>query len=162
MTFDELVARAASEPNRVVEVGTAAERRPQQTGHVFGAPIDPTRLEAWSRQWPQHPLPEDLQDLLRRANGIHLWADLDTGRAYEGLAPLEEWDLARRTMWGVDASPDMLGDEYRVTASIHVGRDAGYALIDTSRLHQMFCLSITRDGDRSTVTPKLIGVIFVD
>jgi hypothetical protein len=28
-------------------------------------------------------------------NGIHLWADLDTGRAYEGLAPLEEWELLR-------------------------------------------------------------------
>lgn len=54
-------------------------------------------------RWPRHPLPQDLVELVMRANGIHLWADLDDGRAYEGLAPIEEWDLARVKMWGSGA-----------------------------------------------------------
>src|SRR5262249_174438 len=49
---------------------------------------------------------------LLRINGIHLCADAKSGRASVGLAPLAEWDLARRKMYGPDASPDLLGDEY--------------------------------------------------
>jgi len=63
---------------------------------------------------------------LLRVNGIHLWADLDTGRSYEGLAPLEEWDLARRTLWGSDDHSDWLGDEY-VAMSYHM--DSGAFLV---------------------------------
>ena len=62
------------------------------------------------RDWPRHPLPGDLQELLQHADGLHLWADLDTGRSYQGLAPIAEWELARTRMWGSDADPDSLGD----------------------------------------------------
>jgi hypothetical protein len=57
-------------------------------------------------------LPDDLVALLGRANGIHLWADLDTGRVYEGLAPLAEWRVARQRMWGDDVDPALLPDRY--------------------------------------------------
>jgi hypothetical protein len=63
-------------------------------------------------RWPRHPLPNHLADLVSRANGIHLWADLETGRAYEGLAPLDEWGLARVKMGGRDDSPASLRDQY--------------------------------------------------
>ena len=62
--------------------------------------------------WPKHPLPPDLQKLLRSADGLHLWADLDVGRSYQGIAPIADWQLARTRMWGSDADPDLLGDEY--------------------------------------------------
>jgi hypothetical protein len=47
-----------------------------------------------------------------QVNGIHLWADLETERSYAGLAPLEEWDLARVKMWGRQADPAALGEPY--------------------------------------------------
>ena len=43
---------------------------------------------------------ERLRALVEHTNGIHLWANLETGRSYEGLAPIEEWDLAREKMPG--------------------------------------------------------------
>lgn len=47
-----------------------------------------------------------------RANGIHLWADLESGRAYEGLAPLAEWRVARQKLWGEHADAAQLADRY--------------------------------------------------
>ncbi len=77
--------------------------------------------------------------LLRQANGIHLCAYLDYGRSYEGLAPLDEWQLARTKMWGSDASPDLLGDCYLAlsyhadgSAFIVLNADTGqYFLMDS-------------------------------
>ena len=99
----------------------------RRRGHVFGVPVDPAYLQEWIRRWPQHPLPEDLKCLLLRANGIHLWADLDTCRAYEGLAPLEEWQRARNAMWGEDASPGLLENEY-LAISYHTDGAAYWVL----------------------------------
>jgi hypothetical protein len=76
-------------------------------------------------------LPPDLQALLLRVNGIHLWAALDSGRAYQGLAPLDEWDLARTTMWGPDADRDLLSDEY-LTLSYHTDGSAYVVLKATT------------------------------
>jgi hypothetical protein len=39
-------------------------------------------------------LPADLHQLLLHADGVHFWADLDHGRAYFGIAPLDEWQDA--------------------------------------------------------------------
>ena len=103
MTFDELLERAATEPNRTSEreirVPSAdlmnevraaggiridalladprhtTRRRTFRSGHVFGRPVSPTELDLWQAAWSRHRLPEDLVALLRRANGIHLWAD---------------------------------------------------------------------------------------
>lgn len=40
-------------------------------------------------------LPADLRALILQVNGIHLWANGETGRAYFGLAPIEEWEPLR-------------------------------------------------------------------
>jgi hypothetical protein len=53
-----------------------------------------------------------------RVNGIHLWANVQTGRAYTGLAPIEEWDLARLRMYGHAAERSLLEDRY-VALSYH-------------------------------------------
>ncbi len=140
MTFDELLARMRAEPNRTIErdvrvqspelaeeLRTAGgmrvdalladprqttERRTFRMGHLVGAPVSAEELAQWQAAWPTHRLPDDLGALLGRANGIHLWADLDQGRAYEGLAPLAEWRTARQRMWGDDADPALLPDRY--------------------------------------------------
>jgi hypothetical protein len=140
MTFDELLGRVASEPSRTeerdVDVATpellreleqrpgmllaefvadprkTRERRTLRTGHVLGPPLTVDAIRSWQLQWRRHPLPNDLIALLLRVNGIHLWADLDTGRAYEGLAPLAEWDIARAKMYGPAAPAESLGDQY--------------------------------------------------
>jgi hypothetical protein len=88
------------------------ERRVPRTGHVLGPPLSQATIENWMRDWPKHPLPKDLQNLLRHVDGLHLWADLDAGRSYQGIAPLADWQLARTRMWGSDSEPDPLGDEY--------------------------------------------------
>ena len=88
------------------------ERRTFRTGHLLGPPVSSEELEQWRAAWPRHRLPQDLVALLGRANGIHLWADLDKGRAYEGLAPLAEWRVARQKMWGDHADPALLPNRY--------------------------------------------------
>jgi hypothetical protein len=140
MTFDELLAWIATEPSRTFErdvrVPTAelmkelraaggmrvdvmladprhtTERRTFRMGHLLGAPVSAEQLAQWQAAWPSHQLPDDLVALLRRANGIHRWADLDTGRAYEGLAPLADWRVARQRMWGDDVDRALLADRY--------------------------------------------------
>jgi len=140
MTFDDLLALVAAEPKRTFErdVGVPSaelmnevraaggmrvdlltadpryttERRTLHVGHLLGAPVSEVELAQWRAAWPNHRLPDDLVALLRRANGIHLWADLDEGRAYQGLAPLAEWRAARHRMWGDDADPTILPDRY--------------------------------------------------
>jgi hypothetical protein len=79
---------------------------------VLGPGASAEELAAWQARWPHHPLPSDLVLLLSQVNGIHLWADDETGRSYEGLAPLDEWDLARLKMWGREADPASLPDRY--------------------------------------------------
>lgn len=140
MNLEELLARVSTEPHRVeerevdvpapesiryLEKGGAMlltdflsdprktrARRTFRRGHVLGPPLTADTLVEWQRRWPRHVLPPDLPSLLLRVDGIHLWADLDTGRAYEGLAPLAEWDLARVKMWGPSADPDLLPERY--------------------------------------------------
>jgi hypothetical protein len=157
MTFDELLERIATEPNRTsereVRVPSAelmkklhaaggmrldalmadprhtTERRTFRTGHLVGPPLSSAELEQWRAAWPQYRLPDDLVALLRRANGIHLWADLDEGRAYEGLAPLGEWRVARKKMWGDDADPALLPDRY-LALSYHAD-GAAFVVLDT-------------------------------
>lgn len=88
------------------------ESRTFRTGHVLGPPATPEALADWQRRWPRYPLPTDLRMLISQVDGIHLWADLDTGRSYEGLAPLQEWEPARTKMYGPDAEEGALADKY--------------------------------------------------
>jgi len=161
MTFDELLERIATEPNRTsereVRVPSAelmneirvaggvrvdvlmadprhtTEHRTFRTGHLLGPPVTSAELEQWRGAWPRHRLPDELVALLRRANRIHLWADLDEGRAYQGLAPLGEWRLARQKMWGEPADPALLAVRY-LALSYHAD-DAAFVVLDTKSGH---------------------------
>src|SRR5437762_2977974 len=97
MTFDDLLQAARADTHHQ---------------HVFGQPLVEQEVTDWLQRRPNYRLPNDLVALLRKANGIHLCADSATGRAYEGLAPLSEWSLARNAMWGPDADPASLGDDF--------------------------------------------------
>lgn len=97
----------------------SGQRRVIRLGHILGPPASAATLSTWLERWPRHPLPPDLKSLVARANGIHLWANLDTGRSPHGIAPLEEWDLARVKMYGEGATHALLADRY---LAIHTTR----------------------------------------
>jgi len=125
MTIDEFVRMAAAQSvvneQRIVDVwgpelkALVAERKamtfseisthPDQRketrtfrrGHVLGPGLRADAIESWQRKWPSHVLPPDLAQLLSRVNGIHLWADLDSQKAYFGILPLEEWQHASQS-----------------------------------------------------------------
>lgn len=88
------------------------EQRIFRYRHILGPPASPHAIEEWRKQRASHPLPADLVALVERINGIHLWANLETGRSYVGLAPIEEWDLARVKMYGATAGKGLLDDRY--------------------------------------------------
>ena len=75
------------------------ERRTLRWGHLLGPGADVSRISAWLEGDPRRQLPTDLLGLLGRVDGIHLWADLEEGRAYSGIAPLEEWIEAGASEW---------------------------------------------------------------
>jgi hypothetical protein len=153
MTLDELINNVACEPPQTITLSTSVlaparleavkrkggmlltellagaplgEPRTARYGHILGPPASAETLKVWRERFPHHPLPVDLQELVTHVNGIHLWADLATGRSYHGLAPLEEWDLARLKMFGEKADPHLLHDCY-VAMSYH--RDAGAFIV---------------------------------
>ena len=101
----------------------------KRVGHRLGAALSEGELDAFKRRFPGRELPADLLALLGRWNGIHLWADVDSGRAYEGLAPLQEWDLARRAMWGQDGAPESLADRY--LALSYQADNSSFVVLDT-------------------------------
>jgi hypothetical protein len=176
MTFDELLQLVKSEPPVTYEMDVSVpsaelleelhrrrgmplteftkdprrtrERRTFREGHVLGTAASADELDDWQRRWPAHPLPADLRALLLRANGIHLWADLDTGRAYAGLAPLGEWDLARRFLWGPESTSEMLHDRY-LGISYHSDNSARVAL-DVER-RRYFLLDACGADDKSPI-----------
>ncbi|MFT3768647.1 MAG: hypothetical protein QM820_24640 [Minicystis sp.] len=90
----------------------SGQRRVIRLGHILGPPASAATLSTWLERWPRHPLPTDLKTLVARLNGIHLWAYLDTGRSPQGIAPLEEWNLARVKMYGEGSSHPLLTDQY--------------------------------------------------
>ena len=140
MDIDELIARVDSEPERTVTVhvwkpppevlrkatqpgglsltelaaarGNEGERREVRYRHVLGPPSPAGAIDAWLAQHPAYRLPADLRSVVERTNGIHLWANAESRRAYVGLAPIEEWDVARVRMYGPEADPALLDDRY--------------------------------------------------
>jgi hypothetical protein len=143
MNFDDLASAIRSELTRIVKqriaapAALAAASKPggmglenfisaaaggtrwdASYGHLLGAPASRAATQAWRAEHPSHPLPNDLAALVERANGIHLWANIDTGRSYVGLAPIEEWDIARIKMYGQSGNPVLLDDRY-VAISYH-------------------------------------------
>ena len=138
MQLDELRSLIAQEPERRMVYPVYLERKPinvkqsdgvplseflvnrEPTGesrtiifrHILGPPASLKAVRAWQERWPSYPLPLDLQVLVEQVNGIHLWADVEEGRAYSGLAPIEEWQPARLAMYGCDSDPELLSERY--------------------------------------------------
>jgi hypothetical protein len=84
------------------------ERRTFQYAHIVGRGLSRDSVEAWQTSHRDHPLPQDLKDFLTRVNGVHLWGDLATSRAYLGILPLQEWQDAAQVEWAsmwLDAPP---------------------------------------------------------
>jgi hypothetical protein len=127
----KLVSDLLADPRHTVE------RRIVRKGHVLGPPAPACALDDWHLRWPRHPLPADLAGLVSRFNGIHLWANLSTGRSYEGLAPIAEWDLARTKMYGAHADEALLAEEY---LAISYNEDCAAFVVlnvDTGRYYYM-------------------------
>jgi hypothetical protein len=108
--------------------GRRTEQRDLRYEHVLGPPAAADAIEAWQRQHSVPSLPPDLCELMLRMNGIHLWARSDMGRAYVGLAPIEEWELARTKIFGRMAEESLLDDRY-VAITYH-GDGASYVAVD--------------------------------
>lgn len=97
--------------------GRRAGQRDVHYCHILGPPGSPEAIDAWLKRRAPHRLPTDLHALVKRINGIHLWANVETGRSYVGLAPIEEWELARIRMCG-EEDGGFLDDRY-VAISYH-------------------------------------------
>lgn len=106
------------------------ESRRVRFGHVLGPPASREAVEGWRGRRASRHLPVDILALVERVNGIHLWANLETGRSYAGMAPIEEWDLARVKMYGARADEALLDDRY-VALTYH--RDgASFVVLDVA------------------------------
>jgi hypothetical protein len=107
-------------------------------------------LDDWQLRFPAYRLPSDLRQFLMRANGVQLWADLDTQESYLGILPLAEWtDAARASIAYVFDEPP------KATLVMSFARDtSGYAVLDTEGERYLWCDLIGR--------PELIGDSIVD
>ena len=134
-TPPELLAKA-SKPGGLMMTeflaapGRRAEQRNVRYRHILGAPASQQAIETWLRERPSHRLPPDLLELVLRVNGIHLWARTDTGRSYAGIAPIEEWEIARIKLYGATANPGLL-DEKSVAISYHQDA-AAFVVLDVT------------------------------
>lgn len=77
------------------------ERQTFHHAHIVGAGLSHDSIEAWQIAHHEHPLPPDLKEFLTRVNGVHLWGDLATSRAYFGILPLAEWQDANDADWAM-------------------------------------------------------------
>jgi hypothetical protein len=84
----------------------------------LGSPAGEADIVAWRAQHPAVRLPADLENLLRHVDGIHLWANVERGRAYFGIAPLAEWNAARATL-GLGEQVEPWLNERHVAISYH-------------------------------------------
>lgn len=154
MELDELRYRAAQERERSVEypeyqkpeslsaqqspsiplidyvagLEPSGKRRRAVYRHILGPPAMQQAIDAWQERWPNHPLPTDLRRLVEQVNGIHLWADTAHGRAYTGIAPIEQWRPARVAMYGELADHSLLPEKY-LALSYHAD-GSSYVVLD--------------------------------
>jgi hypothetical protein len=136
--------------------GRRAEPREFRYRHVLGPGASPRLIDEWQQRHPRHPLPADLRDLLLAVNGIHLWANAETGRSYTGLAPLEEWELTRTKMYGAGADPSLLDDRY-MTLSYHQD-GAAYVVLD-AQTGQYFLMDASGPDTTSPVARHVSGLL---
>lgn len=116
--------------------------------HVLGSPASPSTIEAWQNQRPAHPLPADLRALVARINGVHLWADCETSRSYVGLAPIEEWEIARIKMYGPEANRSLLDDRY-IALSYARNGDA-FVVLDVAS-GRYYLMDVSGPGEASPI-----------
>ena len=72
-----------------------SEKRRFRYGHVLGPALSSSAIAEWQARHPHTVLAADVVALLLQVDGIHLWADLATGRAYFGILPLADWCSVR-------------------------------------------------------------------
>lgn len=108
------------------------ERRTLRHAHVLGQGLEPRMIAAWQEGHAEHQLPSDLADFLTRVNGVHLWADLATSRAYFEILPLDEWCDVEDAVWVVmfDAVCEKR-PAGQLVLSYH-GNGDSYLVLDTS------------------------------
>ena len=108
------------------------EMRTFRYGHVLGAPLSSDALAAWQERHPQTPLSPDMVELLLMVDGVHLWADLDAGRAYFGILPLAEWRGAREVLGGEGVPEETLLISYHDNgdAFLLLGSDGRFTWFD--------------------------------
>ncbi len=90
------------------------EIRTFRHGHLVGPALTESEIADWQNRHPQSPLPADLRALLTRLDGIHLWADLDRGKAYWGVLPLAQWEDTVHDVGAVAISYHDNGDYFLV------------------------------------------------
>lgn len=128
---DAVMARAQTTGMRLTEFlasSRGGERRETKYRHMFGPPAPDEAIQKWTSETPTLRLPDDLEALVRRVNGIHLWANVETGRSYAGLAPIEEWQPARAKFFGPDSEAELLDDRF-LALSYHED-DAAFVVLD--------------------------------
>ena len=128
----EALAKLAKSGHMTLREFTSQSRETERTstryGHVLGPGAQPEQVaDAWRRLSPV-PLAADLQHLVERINGVHLWANMATGRSYVGLAPVDEWERARTKMYGLSADPALLDDRF-IAVSYHQD-GAAFVVVD--------------------------------
>jgi hypothetical protein len=108
--------------------GRTVEQRVVRYGHILGSSASAEAVDRWLQQHGESSLPADLRALLARIDGIHLWANLEKGRSYWGVAPVVEWSVVQvisgRTH--VVITYDSNGDSF-IALSLATGR---YYLMD--------------------------------
>ncbi|HLW68048.1 MAG TPA: SMI1/KNR4 family protein [Gemmataceae bacterium] len=105
------------------------EMRTYRYGHLLGPGLQPSDIEAWQRNYTGYTLPSDLMRFLTFANGIHLWADLDSSLAYFGISPLNEWQDAGNVNWATMFDSPPMG---KLVISYHENGD-NFLVLDTQR-----------------------------
>jgi len=124
---------AERKPTRLSELMAHPDQhRELQTfryAHVLGPGASDGVIEAWQAAHPEHPLPLDLREFLARVDGVHLWADVASSRAYFGILSLKDWQDARHVDWVkmFDSAP--VG---RLVISYHDNGD-NFLVLDTKR-----------------------------
>ena len=89
-----LIARGGPLMPMLVHPDRRYELKNRTSAHLVGPGLSAETIAEWQSRHPSTPLPADLVALLRQIDGIHLWADLDTGRGWSGIRPLAEWKVA--------------------------------------------------------------------
>lgn len=145
---------AEGKPILVTELQAHPDQREEEQAfryaHVLGSGITRDEIQAWQTNHPDHRLPGDLVQFLMRVNGIHLWADLDSSRAYFGILPLQDWQEATDVDWAIMYESPPVG---QLAVSYHDNGDY-YLVLDTRR--QKYLWYDLQDFDRPKDAGKTV------